>query len=176
MQTATQNQCATVNISTPAKPVKVFHATRNIQMEFDPSMTAEWGVAYAYCEENLRMSELFAHRDAGTLCKMYAKLPMTYGQRSVACGDWMACVQPGLPQPAPAVTADDIQSVLEEYSLRVTDTQGKSFETMAAELVDTLDLSTVIEAAKTGDTPAAKKQATFDALHILLVKEGVIEF
>lgn len=174
MQTATQNPCATVNISTPAKPVKVFHATRNIQMEFDPSMTAEWGVAYAYCEENLHMSELFAHRDAGTLSKMYARLPMTYGQSSVACGDWMACVRPGMPRPT--VTAGDIQSVLEEYSLRVTDTQGKSFETMAAEMVDTLDLSTVIEAAKTGDTPVAKKQAIFDALHLLLVKEGVIEF
>ena len=176
MQTANQNPCATVNIATLAKPVKVFHATRNIQMEFDPSMTAEWGVAYAYCEDNKRMSELFAHRDAGTLPELYAKLPMTYGQRSVACEDWMACVQPGQPKPAPVVTADDIQSVLEEYSLRVTDTRGKSFETMAAELVDTLDLTSVIAAAATGDTPIAKEQAVFDALHQLLVKEGVIEF
>jgi hypothetical protein len=176
MQTATQNPCASVTIATPAKPVKVFHATRNIQMEFDPSMTAEWGVAYAYCEENLRMSELFAHRDAGTLSNMYAKLPMTYGKRSVACGDWMACVLPGTSKPAPVVTAGDIQNVLEQYSLRVTDTQGKSFETMAAELVDTLDLASVIAAADTGDTPVAKQQAVFDALHQLLVKEGVIEF
>lgn len=171
MQTVTQNPCATVNL---AKPVKVFHAIRNIQMEFDPSMTAEWGVAYAYCEDNLRMSELFAHRDAGTLPEMYAKLPMTYGKRSVACGDWMACVQPG--RPAPVVSAGDIQSVLEQYSLRVTDTQGKSFETVAAEMVDTLDLTSIIAAAETGDTPVAKQQAVFDALHQLLVKEGVIEF
>ncbi len=74
------------------------------------------------------------------------------------------------------VTADDIENVLRAYSLRVTDTQGKSFETMAAELVDELDTTTVVEAAAKSDTPESQGKAVFDALHQLLVKEGVIEF
>jgi len=74
------------------------------------------------------------------------------------------------------VTADDIENVLKQYSLRVTDTQGKSFETMAAELVDQLDLAPVVEAASNASTPDAQGQAVFNALHQVLVKEGVIEF
>jgi hypothetical protein len=74
------------------------------------------------------------------------------------------------------VTADDIENVLKQYSLRVTDTQGKSFETMAAELVDELDQAPVVEAAAKAATPEARDQAVFNALHQLLVKEGVIEF
>jgi len=174
MQTVNQNPCAAATV---ANPVKVFHAIRNIQLEFDPSVGAEWGVAYAYCEDNKRMSELFSHRDAGTLPELYAKLPFTRGKQSVACGDWMACVRTSAPTAtAQVVTADDIEHVLQEYSLRVLDTQGKSFETMAAELVDELDLSSVIQAAAAADTLTAKQQAVFDALHTLLVKEGVIDF
>lgn len=174
-------QTAIVNTSAPiaaalANSVKVFHAIRNIELHFDASVGAEWGVAYAYCEENNRMSQLFAHRDAGTLPELYAKLPMTYGKLSVACGDWMACVRDVPAAPAQLVTAGTIQSVLEQYSLRVADTQGKSFETIASELVDTLDLTTVIAAAANGDSVTAKQQAVFDALHQLLVKEGIIEF
>lgn len=176
MQTPTQNPCAAVVIAVPAKPVKVFHALRNIQMEFTASVTAEWGVAYAFCEENNRLSELYSHRDAGTLAAMYAKLPMTYGKQSVACGDWMACVKPEQGATAPEVTASDIQNVLEQYCLRVSNTEGKSFETMAEELVGTLDMTSVVAAAQTGDTQVAKQQAIFDALHKLLVKSGIIEF
>lgn len=176
MQTAIDNPCKSIFIPANSHQLRVFHATRNIQMEFDPSMTAEWGVAYAYCEENKRLSQLFSHREAGTLPEMYAKLPMTYGKRSVACGDWMACVRQVESRPSQVVTAGDIQNVLEQYSLRVTDTKGKAFETMAAELVDTLDLTSVISAAATGDTLPAKQQAIFDALHQLLVKERIIEF
>lgn len=75
-----------------------------------------------------------------------------------------------------AVTAGDIENVLSQYSLRVTDTQGKSFETMSAELVDQLDLTSVVAAAETGATTEAREQAVFNALHQVLVKEGVIEF
>lgn len=174
MQSATQNTSAAAATAT-AKPIRVFHGARNgFEMSFDAAVGSDWAVAYAYCEENNRMSELFSHRDAGTLPALYAKLPFTYGKTSVACGDWMATARPAAP--VPLVTAGDIQHVLEQYSLRVTDTQGKSFETMAAEMVDTLDLTTIAAAAATADSPAAKRQAVFDSLHQLLVKEGVIEF
>lgn len=79
-------------------------------------------------------------------------------------------------QMAYVVTANDIENVLQQYSLRVSDTQGKSFETMAAELVDALDMTTVVEAASNADTEGTKGQAVFNALHTLLVKEGIIEF
>jgi hypothetical protein len=74
------------------------------------------------------------------------------------------------------VTAEDIENVLSQYSLRVADTQGKSFATMAAELFNELDLTTVEAAASTGHTKDAQGQAVFKALHQLLVKEGVLEF
>jgi hypothetical protein len=74
------------------------------------------------------------------------------------------------------VTADDVENVLREHSLRVTDTKGKSFETMSAELVDELDMTTVVEAASLANTVNAREQAVFNALHALLVKDGVLEF
>jgi flagellar hook-basal body complex protein FliE len=79
-------------------------------------------------------------------------------------------------QMAYIVTANDIENVLSQYSLRVSDTQGKSFETMAAELVDELDMTTVVEAASKAETETAKGQAVFEALHKLLVNEGIIDF
>jgi hypothetical protein len=90
MQAAIQNQVPTI----AGNPVKVFHATRNIQLEFDATVHPDYAVAYAYCEDNQRLSELFAHRDDNKLPDLYARLPMTRGVRSVACGDWMVCVLP----------------------------------------------------------------------------------
>lgn len=78
----------------PAKPVKVFHGVSEARMEFSPGAAAEYAVAYAYCDEHHRLPELNSHRDNGNLPELYAKLPMQYGHRSVACGDWMAaCLQ-----------------------------------------------------------------------------------
>ncbi len=74
------------------------------------------------------------------------------------------------------VTASDVENVLREYSLRVADTKGKSFETMAAVLVDELDMTTVVEAASLANTVNAREQAVFNALHAVLVKDGVLEF
>jgi hypothetical protein len=74
------------------------------------------------------------------------------------------------------VTADDVENVLREHSLRVIDTKGKSFETMSAELVDELDMTTVVVAASLANTVNAREQAVFNALHALLVKDGVLEF
>jgi len=74
------------------------------------------------------------------------------------------------------LTAGDVQSVLEAYSLRVTDTQGKSFETMADELIDELDYQHIMETALGMGTPHEMQQAAFNEIHKALVKQGVIEF
>lgn len=78
--------------------------------------------------------------------------------------------------PTLEVTADTIENVLSEYSLRVTDTQGKSFATMAAELVDEVNKCEAIRAAMDCDTVAAMNQALFDHLKDQLVNLGVLEF
>lgn len=71
-------------------PIRVFHALSNTEMHFSREVGAEYAVAYCYCEENRRLSELFSHREDGKLAEMLAKLPMTHGKSSVACGDWVA--------------------------------------------------------------------------------------
>lgn len=75
------------------------------------------------------------------------------------------------------VTAKDIQDVLEAYSLRVSDTQGKSFETMANELEGEIDLEEVAKVAlATPGNKIAQSQAAFNEIHRILVEMGVIEF
>ena len=74
------------------------------------------------------------------------------------------------------LTTANVQSVLEAYSLRVTDTQGKSFETMAEELVDDLNHEEIMGVALSQGTPLEMQQAAFDEIHKALVKLGVIEF
>jgi hypothetical protein len=78
------------SLDVSAKPIKVFHAITDVEMQFDATVSAEYAVAFAYCEENNRLSELYAHRDDARLPAMYAKLPMMRGKQSVGCGDWMA--------------------------------------------------------------------------------------
>lgn len=72
------------------KGVRVFNALSTVEMTFSPGVDAQFAVAFAYCEANNRMSELFAHREKDKLDALYAKLPITRGTRSIACGDWMA--------------------------------------------------------------------------------------
>lgn len=71
------------------------------------------------------------------------------------------------------VAAADIEHVLRSYSLRVFNTQGKSFEAMAAELVDSIDQNRIAIALKKAETP---KQAVFDEIKNILVETGVLEF
>lgn len=72
------------------KPIRVFHALSNTEMLFSREVGAEYAVAYCYCEENRRLSELFGHHQDGKIVEMLAKLPMIQGKSSVGCGDWMA--------------------------------------------------------------------------------------
>lgn len=75
------------------------------------------------------------------------------------------------------ISADDIENVLQQYSLRVTDTQGKSFATMAAELIDEIDEARVEEAAlKSGDELDAQTTGAYDEIKKILIELGVLEF
>lgn len=75
------------------------------------------------------------------------------------------------------VTEDDIENVLEQYSMRVTDTKGKSFETMAAELVSEIDHARVEKAAlKAGCDLEEQTQGALHEIKKILVDRGVLEF
>lgn len=67
-----------------------FNILTDEEIHFDDATTAEWAVAYGYCEENNLMSILFHHCHDKTLPQFYKKLPMIYGRFSVGCGDWAA--------------------------------------------------------------------------------------
>lgn len=75
------------------------------------------------------------------------------------------------------VTASDIQIVLEAYCLRVTNTQGKSFETMASELIYELDEGRIEGVVRdAGSSYKAQTQAAFDEIKSALVEMNVLEF
>lgn len=75
------------------------------------------------------------------------------------------------------ITEIDIENVLRNYSLRVADTQGKSFETMAAELIDEIDCERVEKAAlKAGCDLDEQTQGAHDEIKKILVELGILEF
>lgn len=75
------------------------------------------------------------------------------------------------------VTEDDIENVLQDYALRVSDTQGKSFETMAAELLGEIDCERVEKAAlKAGTELDEQTSAAYQEIKTILTEIGVLEF
>jgi hypothetical protein len=76
-----------------------------------------------------------------------------------------------------AISEEDVENVLRAYSLRVKDAQGKSFETMAEELIDEIDHARVEKAAlrSEGDLEDQIK-AAFDEIKKILVELGVLDF
>lgn len=82
--------------------------------------------------------------------------------------------------PVCTVTAEAVTNVLRAFSLRVSNTQGRSFEDMARNLVEDLDATEIISNAfsKLPADPGAIacEQALFDEIHAALVKQGTIEF
>jgi hypothetical protein len=73
--------------------MRAFHLTQNVEHIFDENTAPEWAVAYGYCEENNLMSALFAAAHGMRLLAFYKTLPFTYGQKSIACGDWAALLE-----------------------------------------------------------------------------------
>lgn len=75
------------------------------------------------------------------------------------------------------VTEEDILHVLQEFSLRVTDTKGKSFRAMAEELIEEVDHDRVQKAAlAAGNRIDAQTQGAFDEIKDILVELGAIDF
>lgn len=75
------------------------------------------------------------------------------------------------------VTADLIEAVLRDYSLRVTDTQGRSFQEMSEEQILWIDCKRVERAAlRSGDARDEQTQGALEEIKDILVEHGVLEF
>lgn len=82
-----------------------------------------------------------------------------------------------MPTTAYQVTAEDIENVLDQYSMRVLDTRGQSFAEMAKDLLGEINHERIAEAAMKAGTEAHEHyQAAFDEIHKVLVEMGVLEF
>jgi hypothetical protein len=76
-----------------------------------------------------------------------------------------------------AISEVDIENVLHSYSMRVTDTQGKSFQKMAGELIDEIDHARIEKAAlNSGCGLDAQTNAAYEEIKQWLVELGVLEF
>lgn len=75
------------------------------------------------------------------------------------------------------VSEEDVEAVLQAYSMRVTNTRGKSFEAMAEELIDEIDHARVEKAAlRAGCDLEDQIKAAFDEIKAILVEQGILEF
>lgn len=77
--------------------------------------------------------------------------------------------------PAYQVDESDIEHVLREYSLRVTNTDGESFATMAKGLIDEIDQGRIVRVAMAAETVEGMEQAAFDEIKTVLVEMGVLD-
>ncbi|HEJ2342342.1 TPA: hypothetical protein ACWLUJ_006136 [Pseudomonas aeruginosa] len=82
--------------------------------------------------------------------------------------------------PVCEVTESAITDVLREYSLRVSNSRGHTFEEMAKDLIEDLDAYEIIHDAfqKVPEDANATgiEQALFVEIHAALVREGTLEF
>lgn len=70
--------------------MKVMNLSNDSVLEFDADTDASYAVAYAYCEENGKLPQLFNACHSRTVPSFLKTLPMVYGEMSVSCGDWSA--------------------------------------------------------------------------------------
>lgn len=81
-----------------------------------------------------------------------------------------------MPNTAFQITEDDIENVLRSYSLRVTNTDGKSFTQMAEDLLVEIDADRVEKAALNASNDLeGQAQGAFDEIKDILVEMGVLE-
>lgn len=75
------------------------------------------------------------------------------------------------------ISEDDIENVLRDYSLRVTHTNGQSFESMASELITEIDHARVETAALNSGCDIDEQTAgAYEEIKAILVELGVLEF
>lgn len=70
--------------------IEVFNLAGDDQVSFMPVMGTLWAVAYCHCEQHDKLHELFEQEQLGQFVEYAKTLPITIGERSVACGDWAA--------------------------------------------------------------------------------------
>lgn len=78
-------------------------------------------------------------------------------------------------EPAYQMDESDIEHVLREYSLRVTNTDGESFATMAKGLIDEIDQGRIVRVAMAAETVEGMEQAAFDEIKTVLVEMGILD-
>jgi hypothetical protein len=75
------------------------------------------------------------------------------------------------------VSEEDIEQVLRDYTYRVANTHGQSFEAMAGDLIDEIDHNRIAKAAlAAGCDLDDQTRAAHAEIHRNLVELGVIEF
>lgn len=75
------------------------------------------------------------------------------------------------------ITEEDIANVLHQHSMRVMNTRGESFETMASALIEEIDHARIEKAAlASGCELDHQTQGAFDEIKNILVEIGVLEF
>lgn len=75
------------------------------------------------------------------------------------------------------ITSDDVANVLRSYWLRVTNSNGQSFERMAEELLGDLDHDRIEQAALAASTDLNEQtSAAYEEIKNNLVELGVLEF
>lgn len=75
------------------------------------------------------------------------------------------------------VTEEDIENVLHDHSMHVADTQGKSFETMASELIHEINDARVEAAAlAAGIDLEEQTRGAYDEIKTILVEIGTLDF
>ncbi|KZN20583.1 MULTISPECIES: hypothetical protein [Pseudomonas] len=73
------------------------------------------------------------------------------------------------------ITEDDVENVLRRHSLRVSNTQGKSFAEMAGVLFDDLDHGRVERAALTASSDLEEQTlGAYEEIKVILVEMGVL--
>lgn len=70
--------------------MKAFNLSTGEELHFGAEVSPKWAVAYGYCREHNRMSELFHALHDSTFDVFFEKHSPTYGKHSVCVGDWAA--------------------------------------------------------------------------------------
>ena len=75
------------------------------------------------------------------------------------------------------ITEEDVEQVLREHTHRVNNSAGKSFETLACELIDEIDHERVAQAALDSGTEMDQQiTGALGEIKTILVKIGALKF
>jgi hypothetical protein len=70
--------------------MRAFNLFNDTEYTFDKNTAALWAVCYAHCMDHNLASALFSSAQDGRFLEFAESLPVVYGARSVACGNYAA--------------------------------------------------------------------------------------